>query len=237
MKMFAELGMGQRICKGTRLRFFQAYAAYGGAVGVGGVASQTALGQILNIAPYTAGNNQIVNATNGWVTIMHSIARIRQWSCRSNQHQGNHGFDVTSTDIVYPALLPQLSERGDVSGFCPDDAEQKLRHSDILAGGYQFDGGWNQQPRLVTTSSDHGFTTMRLSSSPVTQSPVTTASGISPFRARPAFVAGLDLQRRQVPAGRWRLVTPTGRMRPWTVNLVTNSGGLQKSRRQRRMVW
>ena len=38
---------------------------------------------------------------------------------------------------------------------------------------------------------------MRLSSSPVTQSPVTTGRGISPSRARPAFVAGIDLQQRR----------------------------------------
>ena len=101
---FAELGVQVGASVGNSFAILQAYAAFGGAVGVGGVASQTALGQILNIAPYTAGNNQIVDATNGWITVMHdSIAHASgNGPAVSTSIKGNHGFfDVTSTKTSF----------------------------------------------------------------------------------------------------------------------------------------
>ena len=64
------------------------------AVGVGGVASQTALGQILNIAPHRWKHTRSSNATNGWVTTAYSIAHASgKWSAMlATSIKGNHGF-------------------------------------------------------------------------------------------------------------------------------------------------
>jgi len=101
---FAALGIKVGASVSNDLCVISAYAQYGGAVGVGGVASQTALGQILNIAPYTAGNNEIVDATNGWITVMHDsiLHASSNGSAVVTSLKGNHGFlDTTSTKTSF----------------------------------------------------------------------------------------------------------------------------------------
>ena len=115
-----------------RILHHLSYAAFGGAVGVGGVASQTALGQILNISPYTAGNNEIVNATNGWVTVMHdSIAHASgNGPAVATSVKGNHGFfDVTSTKTSF-TLRYKRSCSGVVT--CPGSVPTMLSKSYVI---------------------------------------------------------------------------------------------------------
>ena len=129
---FSELGINVGASVGNSFAIFHAYAQYGGAVGVGGVASQTALGQILNIAPYTAGNNQIVDATNGWITVMHdSIAHASSnGSAVVTSMKGNHGFlDTTSTKTSF-TLRYKRTANGVVT--CPGSVPTMLSKSYVI---------------------------------------------------------------------------------------------------------
>ena len=116
-----------------------------------------------------------------------------------------------------------------MSGFCPDDAEQKLRHSDVLAGSYQLDGGWNQQSR-----SGHHL----VGSWPLQRCACHHRRSLSRRLQRVVeyhrpeqdqlFVAGIDLQQWRHRRHGGARYTDWPYAGPWTISTVTNSGGLQK---------
>jgi len=230
---FAALGIQVGASVGNSFAIFKAYAAYGGAVGVSGVASQTSIGQILNIAPYTAGNNQIVNATNGWVTIMHDSIPHESGNgpAVATSIKGNQGFfDVTSTKTSFT-----LRYKRNCSGVvaCPGSVPTMLSKSYVIptfspvAISSTAAGTSNQV--LVTTSSDHGL-----------------------YNDAPVIIAGHSVAGYN---GSWDIIVQSktsfllqgstyssagtgGTVAlgykdwpyagPWTVSTVTNSGGLQK---------
>ena len=230
---FAELGIQVGASVGNSFAILQAYAAFGGAVGVGGVANQTALGQILNIAPYTAGNNQIVDATNGWITVMHdSIAHASgNGPAVATSIKGNHGFfDVTSTKTSFT-----LRYKRNCSGVvtCPGSVPTMLSKSYVIpdfapvAVATSEAGGSGLV--LVTTSSDHGL---------YNDAPVIIAGhsvvGYNgtwniTVQSKTSFILQGSTYSSDGTGGTVALgYTDWPYTGPWTVSTVTNSGGLQK---------
>lgn len=230
---FAELGIQVGASVGNSFAIFQAYAAYGGAVGVNGVASQTSLGQILNIAPYTAGNNQIVDATNGWVTIMHdSIAHESgNGPAVATSIKGNHGFfDVTSTKTSFT-----LRYKRNCSGVvtCPGSVPTMLSKSYVIptfspvAISSTAAGTSNQV--LVTTSSDHGL----YNDAPVIIAGHSVAGYNGSWDITVQSKTSFLLQGSTYSSAGTGGTVALGYKDwpyagPWTVSTVTNSGGLQK---------
>lgn len=230
---FAELGIQVGASVGNSFAIFQAYAAYGGAVGVGGVASQTALGQILNIAPYTAENNQIVNATNGWVTIMHdSIAHASgNGPAVATSIKGNHGFfDVTSTKTSFT-----LRYKRNCSGVvtCPGSVPTMLSKSYVIPTfspvAISSTSAGTSNLVLVTTSSDHGL----YNDAPVIVAGHSVAgyngSWNITVQSKTSFLLQGSTYSSAGTGGTVALgYTDWPYAGPWTISTVTNSGGLQK---------
>jgi len=229
---FSELGINVGASVGNSFAIFQAYAQYGGAVGVGGVASQTALGQILNIAPYTAGNNQIVNATNGWITVMHdSIAHAASnGSAVVTSMKGNHGFlDTTSTKTSF-TLRYKRTANGVVT--CPGSVPTMLSKSYVIPSFTPVTISTSADSSglvLVTTSSDHGL----YNDAPV----IIAGHSVSGYngtwnitvQSKTSFLLQGSTYSSAGTGGTVALgYTDWPYHGPWTVSTVTNSGGLQK---------
>lgn len=230
---FAELGVQVGASVGNSFAILQAYAAYGGAVGVGGVASQTALGQILNIAPYTAGNNQIVDATNGWITVMHdSIAHASgNGPAVATSIKGNHGFfDVTSTKTSFT-----MRYKRNCSGVvtCPGSVPTMLSRSyvipDFAPVAISSTAAGDSNLVLVTTSSDHGL----YNDAPVIIAGHSVAGYNGEWnitvRSQTSFVLQGSTYSSDGTGGTVALgYKDWPYSGPWTISTVTNSGGLLK---------
>lgn len=230
---FAALGIQVGASVGNDDAIIHAYAPYGGAVGVGGVASQTALGQILNIAPYTAGNNEIVNATNGWVTVMHDsiLHASGNGPAVSTSIKGNHGFfDVTSTKTSFT-----LRYKRNCSGVvtCPGSVPTMLSKSYVIpdfapvAVATSESGGSGLV--LVTTSSDHGL----YNDAPVIIAGHSVAGYNGEWnitvQSKTSFILQGSTYSSAGTGGTVALgYTDWPYSGPWTISTVTNSGGLLK---------
>lgn len=230
---FAELGIQVGASVSNDLCVISAYAPYGGAVGVGGVASQTALGQILNIAPYTAGNNEIVNATNGWITVMHdSIAHASSnGSAVVTSLKGNHGFlDTTSTKTSF-TLRYKRTANGVVT--CPGSVPTMLSKSYVIPSfttvTISTSAAGTSNLVLVTTSSDHGL----YNDAPVIIAGHSVAGYNGTWnitvQSKTSFLLQGSTYSSAGTGGTVALgYTDWPYAGPWTISTVTNSGGLQK---------
>lgn len=230
---FSELGINVGASVGNSFAIFQAYAQYGGAVGVGGVASQTALGQILNIAPYTADNNQIVDATNGWITVMHdSIAHASSnGSAVVTSLKGNHGFlDTTSTKTSF-TLRYKRTANGVVT--CPGSVPTMLSKSYVIPSftpvTISTSAAGTSNLVLVTTSSDHGL----YNDAPVIIAGHSVAGYNGTWnitvQSKTSFLLQGSTYSSAGTGGTVALgYTDWPYAGPWAVSTVTNSGGLQK---------
>ena len=230
---FAALGIQVGASVGNDDAIIHAYAPYGGAVGVGGVASQTALGQILNIAPYTAGNNEIVNATNGWVTVMHDsiLHASGNGPAVVTSIKGNHGFfDVTSTKTSFT-----LRYKRNCSGVvtCPGSVPTMLSRSyvipDFAPVAISSTAAGDSNLVLVTTSSDHGL----YNDAPVIIAGHSVAGYNGEWnitvRSKTSFVLQGSTYSSAGTGGTVALgYTDWPYSGPWTISTVTNSGGLLK---------
>lgn len=229
---FAELGVQVGASVGNSLAIFRAYAQYGGAFGVNGVANQTSLGQILNIAPYATNNNQIVDATNGWITVMHdSIAHASSnGPAVATSVKGIHGFfDVTSTKtsftlrykrncsgvVLCPGSVPTMwSKSYVIPSFTPVTISTSANSSGLV---------------LVTTSSDHGL----YNDAPVIIAGHSVAGyngtwNITVQSKTSFLLQGLTYSSAGTGGTVALGYTDWPYAGPWTVSTVTNSGGLQK---------
>lgn len=230
---FAALGIQVGASVGNSFAILQAYAAFGGAVGVGGVASQTALGQILNIAPYTAENNQIVDATNGWITVMHDsiLHASGNGPAVATSVKGNHGFfDVTSTKTSF-TLRYKRSCSGVVT--CPGSVPTMLSKSYVIpdfapvAVATSESGGSGLV--LVTTSSDHGL----YNDAPVIIAGHSVVGYDGEWnitvQSKTSFILQGSTYSSDGTGGTVALgYTDWPYSGPWTISTVTNSGGLLK---------
>lgn len=229
---YASLGVQVGASVSNDLFVVSAYAPYGGAVGVGGVGCQTSLGQILPISPYSDENNQIVNATLGWVTVMHdSISHANSnGSAVTTSVKGNHGFlDATSTKssftlrykrtangvVTTPGSVPtMLSKSYVIPTFTPVTISTSADSSGVV---------------LVTTSSDHGL----YNDAPVIIAGHSVAGYNDEWnitvRSQTSFVLQGSTYSSAGTGGTVALgYTDWPYSGPWTVSTVTNSAGLQK---------
>ena len=230
---FAALGIQVGASVGNDEATFNAYAEYGGAVGVGGVASQTSLGQILNTAPYTAGNNQIVNATNGWITVMHDsiLHASSNGSAVVTSLKGNHGFlDTTSTKTSF-TLRYKRTANGVVT--CPGGAPTMLSKSYVLPTftpvSISTSAVGTSNLVLITTTTDHGL----YNDAPVIIAGHSTSAYNGTWnitvQSKTSFILQGSTYSGAGTGGTAALgYTDWPYHGPWTVSTVTNSGGLQK---------
>ena len=229
---YASLGVQVGASVSNDLFVVSAYAPYGGAVGVGGVGCQTSLGQILPISPYSDENNQIVNATLGWVTVMHdSISHANSnGPAVTTSVKGNHGFlDVTSTKasftlrykrtangvVTTPGSVPtMLSKSYVIPTFTPVTISTSADSSGVV---------------LVTTSSDHGL----YNDAPVIIAGHSVAGYNGEWnitvKSQTSFVLQGSTYSSAGTGGTVALgYTDWPYSGPWNVSTVTNSAGLQK---------
>lgn len=229
---FAELGIQVGASVGNSFAIFRAYAQYGGAFGVNGVANQTSLGQILNIAPYATDNNQIVDATNGWITVMHdSIAHASSNGPGvTTSLRGNHGFiDTTSTKSSF-TLRYRRTANGVVT--CPGSVPTMLSKSYVIPSFTPVTISTSTNSSglvLVTTATNHGL----YNNAPVIIAGHSTAGYNGTWNITVQSKTSFLLQgSTYTSAGTGGTVrfgdTDWPYTGPWTVSTVTNSGGLQK---------
>lgn len=229
---YASLGVQVGASVSNDLFVVSAYAPYGGAVGVGGVACQTSLGQILPISPYSDGNNQIVNAALGWVTVMHdSISHANSnGSAVTTSVKGNHGFlDAASTKASF-TLRYKRTANGVV--ITPGSVPTMLSKSYVIPTftpvtiSTSADSGGEV---LVTTSSDHGL----YNDAPVIIAGHSVAGYNGEWnitvRSKTSFVLQGSTYSSAGTGGTVALgYTDWPYSGPWTISTVTNSAGLQK---------
>lgn len=230
---FAELGIQVGASVGNSFAIFQAYAPYGGAVGVGGIANQTTLGHVLNIAPYATDNNQIVNATLGYITVMHdAIAHASgNGPAVTTSLKGNHGFmDTTSTKTSF-TLRYKRTANGVVT--CPASVPTMASKSYVIpifsAVGISTSASGGSGLVLVTTSSDHGL----YNDAPVIVAGHSVAGYNGEWnitvQSKTSFLLQGSTYSADGTGGTVKLgYTDWPYSGPWTISTVTNSAGLQK---------